>query len=430
MKKFFTFFLVILTLASVLVACGGETEKKPGGEVTSVSKYATEGSFAEIKDKISWEAINSFPIKKANMDITEARKICVDFFRYAKTARWIPETYYPIYESGEAEPGEAPVRKLEEGVVYGGLPYISFGTGNIYRMMDYMDEEKAVMNMTVAEEKPMLFGNQCANGSYVGFARVINSAVLKATRYNTETNGFLRVGPYTYPDTLQAFSSDNTTKKVIADNGDETMYESYALLKEGDGINYFTSAGHIVMIASDAVVVRSDDGKIDPTQSFVTVIDQTPKFLTATAESGDFYTYQANVDAKWTFEDLKKGNYVPFTFAEWLGTDPIEETEISFSHTGETISESKLLSSKVTSNYYIFDIYAEVYDENGSEVFKVASRTSRDHAKELKFYKAGETIDTWGSLDKLKDGETYTVKVYAQLGTGERPTVWEGTLEH
>lgn len=430
MRKLLALLLAALTLVGLLAACGGGEENKSGGEVTSVSKYTAEGTFTEIKDKLSWEGINAFPIKSADMSIEDARKLCVDFFRYAKTARWIPETYYPIYESGTPEPGEEPVRSLQEGVIHGGLPYISYGTGNVYRMMDYLDAEKGVMNMLPAEEKPALFGNQCANGSYVGFARVINSANLKATRYNTESNGFLRVGPYIYPDTLQAFSSDNTTKKVIAENGEETMYESYALLKAGDGITYFTSAGHIVMIASDAVVTRDAEGKIDPEKSFVTVIDQTPKFLTATAESGDVYTYQGNVDAKWSFADLIKGNYLPFTFAEWTGADPIEETEVTFSHTGETITESKLLSSKVTSNYYIFDIYAQVYDSNGSEIFKVASRTNRDHAKELKFFKAGETIDTWGSLDDLKDGETYTVKVYAQLGTGERPVVWEGTLEH
>lgn len=208
------------------------------------------------------------------------------------------------------------------------------------------------------------------------------------------------------------------------------MHESYALLKAGDGIVYYTSAGHIVMISSDAVVVRGADGKIDPAQSYVTVIDQTPKFLTATAENGDFYTYQANVDAKWTFLDLIDGNYLPFTFGEWLGTDPIEETGVSFSHTGESISVNKLHSAKVTSNYYIFDIYAQVFDSNGSEIYKIASRSYRSHEKELKFYKMGETIDTWGSLDNLKENETYTVKVYAQLGTGERPVVWEGTLEH
>ena len=430
MKKFLAFLLAVLTLVSLLAACGGEQEKKPAGEVTSVSKYTAEGTFAEIKNKISWEDINSFPIKSADMSIDELRQLCVDFFRYAKTALWIPETYYPIYESGNPEPGEEPKRNLQQGIVYGGLPYISFGTGNVYRMMDYMDEEKAVMNMTVAEQKPLFFGNQCANGSYVGFARVINSADLIATKNNTEAHGFLRIGTYTYPDTLDKFSSDNTTKQIIANNGNEVMYESYALLKAGDGVNYFTSAGHIVMVASDAVVVRDAEGKIDPTQSYITVIDQTPKFLTATADSGDFYTYQANVDAKWTFEDLVKGNYLAFTFAEWLGTDPIEETEISFSHTGDSISISKLHSAKVTCNYYIFDIYAEVYDENGSEIYKVASRSYRDHKKEMKFYKSGESVDTWGTLDNLKADETYTVKVYAQLGTGERPTLWEGTLEH
>ena len=34
----------------------------------------------------------------------------------------------------------------------------------------------------------------------------------------------------------------------------------------------------------------------------------------------------------------------------------------------------------------------------------------------------------WGDPDDLTAGGDYTVKVYCQLGTGERPTLWEGKL--
>jgi hypothetical protein len=35
----------------------------------------------------------------------------------------------------------------------------------------------------------------------------------------------------------------------------------------------------------------------------------------------------------------------------------------------------------------------------------------------------------WGDLEKLDPANyDYTVKIYAQLGTGERPTLWEGKL--
>ena len=431
MKKALVSLLALLLMVCVLCACGTKEEQKPqqSGVVTYVSQFVSDREFKEIKDKLSWEGINSVPIKTAGMDITEARQICVDFFRYAKTARWIPNSYYPIYEKGNpSTPDEQPKRNLDEGIIYGGLPYISFATGNVYRMMDYLDEASGVLNMEDAGENALLFGNQCANGSYVGWARVINSVPLVATSNLTESNGFIRLGNYTYNGGNE-FTSDYGTDEICKNNGEKVMYESYALLKAGDGIVYFTSAGHVVMISQDAVVVKNSDGSINKDESYVLVIDQTPGWEEDTAESGDFYKYQRNVDAKWTFADLYKGNYLPFTFPEWTGADPIEETEVKFSHTGDTISISKLHSGKVTSNYYIFDIYAQVFDSKGNEIYKLASRTLRNHSKDLKFYSTGETIDTWGSLDKLKADETYTVKIYAQLGTGERPVVWEGTLD-
>ena len=247
----------------------------------------------------------------------------------------------------------------------------------------------------------------------MGWARVINSVPLLPTSNITEGNGFIRLGDYTYPNTLQEFTSDYGTDEICKNNGEKVMFQAYSLLKAGDGIVYFTSAGHVVMISQDAVVVKKSDGSIDPDESYVLVIDQTPGWKEDTAESGDFFKYQKNVDAKWTFTDLYKGNYLPFTYPEWTGADPIEETEVKFSHTGDTITVSKLHSGKITSNYYIFDIYAQVFDSNGNEIYKLASRTHRSHSKELKFYRQGETIDTWGSLDNLKADETYTVKVYA-----------------
>ena len=42
--------------------------------------------------------------------------------------------------------------------------------------------------------------------------------------------------------------------------------------------------------------------------------------------------------------------------------------------------------------------------------------------------KMGASVDVWGDLEKLIEGNTYTVKLYAQLSTGERPTLWEGKL--
>ena len=110
------------------------------------------------------------------------------------------------------------------------------------------------------------------------------------------------------------------------------------------------------MIASDAHVEYDVHGKIDGALSYVTVIDQTPGWSEGSNEAGDVYQYEKNVDAKWNFNTLFE-RYVPFTYKEWLGEDPIEKTECTLSHKGETITKEQLFDSVITCNYGIADAY-------------------------------------------------------------------------
>lgn len=410
--------LLVAVIAVTFVACGGEKvpEKKD-----PVSQYKAKGEWATLNDPLSWEDLNAFPIKSSDMSIEDARKLCVDFFRYTKTACWIPDDNFSYFHNNEH------TNALEQtaGVIYGGLPYIYVSSGSIYRLMDFMDEEKGVVNIKGLTVNPHLYGNQCSIGAYWGWARVINSADYKWTQDMVESNGFLRVGPYTYDLTAVSLSDTYRTTTIVAENGEQTMYESYALLKAGDGIVYMTTAGHVVMIASDAVVVRNDDGTINGDESYVTVIDQTSGWTTGTNAAGDTYNYEKNVDAKWTFKTLLE-RYIPFTYAEWLGTDPIEDTEIKVSHTGEAMTSSDLYKTKVTCNYGLSDIYAMVYDKAGNEVFKTVTRAGQAGIMELKYSKSAGDSYTWGSLEELAADGEYTIKLVVQVGTGERPTVYEG----
>lgn len=426
MKKLFASLIAILLVAAMalsMAACGGEGETT--GETTSVSAYKSEGEFTELQEMLSWEGINAFPVKTSDMDLNDARQLCVDFFRYCKTALWIPAESWDFTHHDN---GDGP-DTLESGVVYGGLPYVGLASSAIYRVLDYMDPETGVVDITTAGQYQRMFGNQCANGAYQGWSRVINSSKYSGTPRMTVANGFYRVGSYTYQDALVGWSDAYGTDECAKENGDQVMFESYSHLKHGDGIVNFTTAGHVVMIATDAVVVKDAAGNIDPAQSYVTVIDQTPQWGTATNASGDQYTYQANVDAKWTFMKLLQGNYLPFTYAEWLGTDPIEETEVKFSHEGDSITEKELFAAKVTCNYHIYDSYAIVRDKKGNEVVKLATHNNGASTYEMKFSKiVTETNAVWGDWEDLEAGGKYTVEIVSQLGTGERPTLWKGSL--
>ena len=58
--------------------------------------------------------------------------------------------------------------------------------------------------------------------------------------------------------------------------------------------------------------------------------------IKATAKYSD-----ANLTKVYTFEELRKTNYIPFTFAEFHGRE-VEETVCEFTHQGETITEDEI----------------------------------------------------------------------------------------
>ena len=353
----------------------------------------------------------------------------VDFFTYAKTVTWIPADNWDFTHHDD---GTGP-DTMTAGQVYGGLPYVGHGSSAIYRLMDFIDPETGVVNIHACggkeHETQKMFGNQCANGAYQGYSRCINSAKYTGTPSMTLANGFIPVGDYVYPEYTTKWTVGYNTKAVCAENGEQTIYESYAKLQPGDGIVNYTTAGHIIMIAGEPNVVRNEDGTINAAESTIRVVDQAVKFVPYQhPDGGDKCEIAQNAAHESKFASLFSGGYIPFTYKEWLGEDPIEVPETTYSHSGDSIELSKLFNTKVKSNYHIYDIYASIYDAVGNEVVKVATHNKGASNYELKMMRAGEQAYVWGNLDSLKAGEEYTVKVYAQLGTGERPDLWEGKL--
>lgn len=429
MKKAIALLLALLLLAPTLAACSSLPEEalsttgkadKTEENVKTDSKTEEKAEYPPVCDKLSLEKISAFPLATNDMTLEERRKLCVDFFRFSQSFAWTPDE---DHDFSYTLSGKTTKKTVEQGTVYGGLPYMR-GTGNVYRIMEFYDPETGVVDMENAAANQLYFGNQCSIGASWGWARVVNSANYEWTSGMVASRGFIPVGEYTYDHSITNFSG----KKIIStdvclQNGEQVMFRSYAKLLPADGLVYYTTAGHVIMCSSVPVVVKNADGTINGEKSYITVIDQDTGWVEKKQSDGSPFMVQGSVDDKITFAKLFKGSYVPFTFPELLGTDPVEEVACSTSIKGDTVSRNDLPKVKVTSNYYISDVHLYVYDEAGNEVTHKASRVSS----------AGRTEHTLGaaigvsSLKKFADGK-HRVKITCQLGYGTCPTVWEGTL--
>ena len=403
-------------------------KEKPNAEnCYGIPIHIRENEYQEIVDvpatelmgrRLTWDNINSFPVKSADMTTMELRMLCVDFFRFAKTALWIPDEDFSYIRNKTGSQD-----KMFGGEIYGGLPYIGNGSGNIYRLMDYMDEERGVVDMSEASMHPKLFGNQCSIGSYWGWARVINSADYDWTFHMVASRGFIPVGPFKYNTEIRSFSEENTAQ-ICEKNGEQTLYKCYAKMLPADGlISSHPAGGHVIMCSVAPHVEYLSDGTIDGKNSYLYIIDQHQRWVEKESEAGMTYQHKNYIDRKFTFEKLFKGFNIPFTFGEFLGTDPVEETECSFGHTESKITVEQLKTTPVTANYGISDVYVYVSDADGKILFYKASRAPKAGLKTLDFTKT-----VYGAtFDKYADGN-HSVEIVCQLGTGERLSLYTGTL--
>ena len=407
-----------------------------------------------IHENLTWEQINSYPIKTTDMTVEEMRQLCLDFMVFNKTFLWTPDqsVKYIRNSAGTAD-------EMNQGQIYGGLPYVGVASGNPYRMMDYINPETGLVDMQKA--LPLLgtkdqlaytdlkyFGSQCSECVYWAWGRIMNSADYMWTSSAVPNNNFVILGDVAIPAGTASWNKTYGTDECVAENGEQTMFESYALLQKADGMVYYTTAGHLIMAYSDPVVVRNQDGTINGDESYIYIIDQAQTWEEATNASGDTYLRKKSVNAKKTFTQLFASSYIPFTFKEFLGTDPIEVTEVSLvkgstTYAKGTVSEadrsfratkttnsltwSNLMASSVTSNYGIVDAYIIIKDNFGNENYKHAVRTDTAGNKNLALEETGEMVTVW-ETKALPSGKTYKAEIVVQLSTGERPTIWNGEL--
>ncbi|MBR2615585.1 MAG: hypothetical protein IKC69_02785 [Clostridia bacterium] len=452
MKRIVAFLFTLLTLLPLFSCQNTEapaaTERKAAGEIrnpiTSPSivnpeewkkTTETEEEIAPpvtVLEPLTPDRIHSIPVADASMSTEELRRICVEFFALEVSFTWTPKSTAKYVVQKFLHPVT-----YQKGGLYAGIPYVLIGSGNLYRTMDYYDEATGVYDVSGLAHNQNLVGNACSGSAGYAWGRVVNSAMIAYTESHTPKNGFIPLGDYVSNPFIYAFGvtapESNPgaidTDDIIAQNDPQTMYESYALLLPADGI---VNPGHVRMAKEAAVVVRNADDTIDPEESYCIFIEQgcycDGPHHTRTQADGTVYQIQGNDNYKASFAQLLKDHYLPFTFAEFLGTDPVEPGEVTLEIGGAVIGRdetdlrmSTLTKGNVTSNYVITDAYCVIRDENGTELVRYAHRQIKHYLREFPMVALIPQ-----AVIKQYGNKGYRIELSAQITTGERIVFYEG----
>ena len=376
------------------------------------------------------EKLAAIPVANSEMTSQELRQICVDYIKLSVSCQWVSDaTFY--FEEADKDNVE---KKFDEGKLYGGIPYVNMASGNLYRFMEYYDSETGILDTSCLVEQPELFATACSGTAGWAWARVINSVKISRTTTINQKHGFIPVGPYTYdPEIDEMWEwNENGEKKYLHDtvdicqeNGKQVMFESYAQSHLAD---CFSRTGHVAMTVIEPVVVRNADGTINGKESYVELAEQglytRAKFHLRTTSDGTVYRIRGNDGRKFTFDTLYEKGFLVHTFAEFIGTDPVEEGKVTIQHRDDTATVADLCRGKIESNYPVSDVFTTVRDAEGRVVLEHVARTPRHFSKSLV---ANDFIPR-EKLAGIPANGTYTVEITARISTGETLPVYSGTL--
>ena len=320
-----------------------------------------------------------------------------------------------------------------------GLPYNHKG-GSLARAKYCLNEDGTVKEWVykMSEENTfdtfdMYIGNDCSTAvqqawwavsGTVEFKRAGQESPACAELYNT---GILPVGEYKYDAKelgLDPASSGKNSENIIKANTPEIMYEAYAQLRMADGVQYNTDNGHSRLCASDAVVVRDENGNIEPQYSYVLMHEQGVQRI-----DDEAMTYSmCDTFVKYTFDQLYRGTYLPVTITEFV-TGEFPEPYCVLEDGLDTNNRFALTTGIAKANYSLDYVTMVITDAEGNEVFNhwmFPSVTKRldNNSNDTQIRCLIKEYDLAGFAVPLKyvslePGETYHAVITGNLTTGD-----------
>ena len=319
------------------------------------------------------------------------------------------------------------------GYTYYGMPYRHMGASP--SRLKYLIDEEGYLNEIAyslpSNELQNYMGNDCSTGLIHALWTVSNSVDFGhcSRQYPwDETGGCLYVGDWEPDPSLSVADSGLHIKY----NGEQKMCEAYAQLKPGDFYVYNIPdvGGHTRMAAECAVVVRYQDGTIDPNRSYVVSHEQ--GWTTHDTERMTYTTCRAN--HKYTFANLLYDCAVPITCEE-LVTGEMEPATCELLN-GDVQGKMGMVTGTVKTNYYLDYVDLVITDDQGNEIlnhrmFPGVGRTGDVSDAMRRFYidefDLGRFVPVLAGV-RFENGVTYSYKITATNSPGDTFDVKEGSF--
>ncbi len=227
------------------------------------------------------------------------RRKAVKYMRKMASVKWIPEHDIDLRNISDS-------LYYIEGETYYGVIYNTVSSVSYEQFIEHIHDNDVYTGPTY---QPYCPGNQCV--SSIAFSWKSIGADVSFT-YNANMmpqskTGVIAVGDYLWT------KDDKTTTQMIERTSSDVLYDSYSKVLGGDAlISCLGRSGHARMV-TDVHTVFSDDGSIDPMQSYIQTIEQTSLFDSTVKHKTTWY-----VDRRYSFDELQKTGYVPVSIPLFL----------------------------------------------------------------------------------------------------------------
>lgn len=355
--------------------------------------------------------------------LSQRRQLVEDYMRSMANYLWRAEETIDYFTSGQT------VLHIEAGRLYRGIPYthaantLNTYTGFEIGQTDGIATVSGIHPNLLGHLKDPRVGNDCSGAVETAWAQLGVDIQPSITTYMIPANGFIRLGDFYAPA-----ENNKGSNGICVANGEQVMYESYALLQQSDAVVYAKASGHTMLVTGNTLV-RAEDGTVDGEKSYITTVHQTRTYMKDDTKAFDETlgedVYQIyGIDDTYTYAALFEKGYLPMTCQALI--DPnweIPEPTVTDSltqPTGEAMFEGEFVS-----NYFISFVDLVVKDAQGNVVQQARAFSDRDSIRNFKlsgFVADPTLVQGTADLSQLPAG-TYDVTFVCQIVTGENFTV-------